>query len=168
MRIWPGNQFRIYAPLSRFDRPFRYLAPAGPSSLAVAPSSGGAPGEVRIEVYGTPSYLGDGPIAGDGAGVLTGILISIGGAAAVLYDTTIPRIVVDGGHAEGASVPWTVQALGYSASGLPGTGRPGTILSGSVQAAVTPPAAFIGLVDGATGYGLVVNGVGIAVPAPAA
>lgn len=132
---------------------------AGPSVPTLFFSPGSAPGEVDLVVAEPPASLGDGPIAGDAAGTFTGLVIQIGAAAPVTYDTTIPREVTSSGHTPGASVSATVQAIGYG-------GRPGALGFATTTATADPAADFVALVDPATGYVITSGGVVWAVRAP--
>lgn len=132
---------------------------AAPSVPPFAFVPGGGPGEVDLVVAEPPASLGDGLVAGDGAGTFTGLVIQIGAAAPVTYDATTPREVTSGGHTPGASVSATVQALGYG-------GRPGALGFATTSAAADPAADFIAMVDPATGYVITSGGVVWVVRAP--
>lgn len=151
MRVWPGNQFRIYTPRSRFDLAFRgALPPAGPSIPGAAYGPGANPGETYLTINAPPDVWGDRFVQGDGLGVITGYRTRIAGILAVHDTTVLPITRVSGGHAEGVPVLHEWWALGFD-------GRPGQAGSALVYPAVTPPVivTIIGLVDRASGRGLV-------------
>lgn len=145
MKVWPANQFRVYAAASRFDGPFRAsLPPAGPSAPIGAILTGDAPGQIKVQIAAPPAVLGDGPVQGDELGVVTDYLVSIAGGPFVSQGTTLPIEVVSGGHAEGAQIPAAYRALGFN-------GWPGALFVGSASAAVTPPVTPNVLLDKTTG-----------------
>lgn len=133
MRVWPGNQFRIYTPRSRFDLAFRGgLPPAGPSAAQVFAGPGEDPGEIFISIFGPPSQLGDGPTPGDGLGEITGYQLQIAGGAWITYGTALPIEQTFTGFGPGAPVSWAARALGHG-------GRLGQMIVGSALAKdVTP------------------------------
>lgn len=113
------------------------VAPPGPADGPSVPifsyTTGSAVGEVVLTISGAPMRLGDGPVAGDGQGVLSWIVVTIGNGASVTYDATIPRTIVSGGHAPGSDVPATIQAIGYG-------GRAGEVGGAVAQAALAQAA----------------------------
>lgn len=135
-------------------------APSGPSAPSFSFSPGTDPGEVDLYINGPPTSLGDGLVAGDGLGVITGYDVQIGEGAIAPYDATTPREITSGGHTPGASVSATVRARGYG-------GRPGAVgFATTTATAAAPTDDFITLVDQATGHAITSGGVVWAVRAP--
>ncbi|PJN96825.1 hypothetical protein CNY89_00305 [Amaricoccus sp. HAR-UPW-R2A-40] len=105
MRVWPGNQFRIYTARSRFDLAFRGVPPLAVPSIPGATHGPGAnPGEVSFSITGEPTSAGDGDIPGDRLGAIMGYASRIAGVLASHDTTSLPITRVSGGHAEGFPV----------------------------------------------------------------
>lgn len=109
------------------------VTPVGPTAVGVTGGPGPNPGSIRIEITAPPSSVGDGPVGGDGAGIITDYRIGVGAGALISRGTALPIVVISEGHPEGELVPFTAQALGYG-------GRPGAVSSGSAYPMVTPVA----------------------------
>lgn len=140
---------------------FGLLPPAGPSAPGFAAGPGIVPGEAGLTIHTMPASWGDGPVQGDGLGVITGYGSSIAGVS-MDHAPSLPIERTVGGLAEGVPVPVLVWAYGHD-------GRIGAVASIAVYPAVTPPVSTTGLVEAVTGYGLfdAVTGRGLVAGAPA-
>lgn len=110
------------------------VTPAGPSAPTFAAGQGPNPGQVQVVISTPPAFVGDGPVANDGAGAITDYEVSIAGGGYVPHGPTLPITVVSGGHAEGVAVPVSVRARGYA-------NRLGAAAAGSAMPRATPQVA---------------------------
>ena len=123
-------------------------APAelGPAAPGWTPIVGPAPGEAGVLIHTAPIDLGDGPIAGDGAGVLTGFVTRIGGVE-MAHGPALPvSRTVTGLPATLTLIE--VWALGYG-------GRRGSVSSVYVTPIAEPESDFTVLIDAVTGAVLI-------------
>lgn len=118
------------------------VAPVGPGAPpAFAAGQGPNPGEIQVVISTPPAFVGDGPVANDGAGVITDYEVSIANGPYVSRGPTLPITVVSGGHAEGVLVPVSVRARGYAS-------RIGGVTTGSALPRATPLVARAPTVPG--------------------
>lgn len=65
-----------------------------------------------LEHHRSPTSLGDGPIAGDGEGVLTGYAVEINGVVTT-YPPTLPRSGTSSGWSSDMPVQIAIWTIGY-------------------------------------------------------
>lgn len=123
------------------------IQPSAPTAPGADYGAGVNPGEVRLAIHSPPGSLGDGPLFGDGLGVITGYVTRIGDVT-YTHGAQLPINRLSGDHAEGAPVYMEWWALGHA-------GRPGLSGTALVLPAVSPPYSLVGLVEEISGHGLV-------------
>lgn len=148
MRILPPQAFRGLA-VGRFGRNWRLafiLLPAGPGAPTWSAQPGPGAGQVSWSITAPPTSLGDGPIAGDGAGVLTGYVTRVGGVE-VTHGPALPVSRVVTGLPPVLTL-LEVQSIGYG-------GRRGPVSSAYVTPIAEPESEFAVLIDAVTGAVLI-------------
>ena len=138
MRILPPHAFRGLA-VGRFGRIWRLaviLQPAAPGAPTWSAQPGAGAGQVSWSITAPPTDLGDGPIAGDRAGVLTGYAVEINGVVTT-YGTALPRSGTSSGWSSDLPVQIAVWSIGYEGRT---SSRLGTVIYPPAPAELGPAA----------------------------
>lgn len=155
-RYKPADFFRVDRDLGRFERWFRdgplLAAPAGPGAPGWSPTTP-TPGTITVTIHTAPIYPGDGLLAGDDLGVITGYVIVVGGDATTHPASPLPIVRTVTGLAP-TPVLVEVWALGFF-------GRPGDRTTAYVTPTAEPEAEFAYLIDAVTGAAIIDDETGV-------
>ena len=110
--------------------------PASPGAPTWSAQPGPGAGQVSWSITAAPTDLGDGPIAGDRAGVLTGYAVEINGVVTT-YGTALPRSGTSSGWSPDMPVQIAVWSIGYEGRT---SSRLGTVIYPPAPAELGPSA----------------------------
>lgn len=122
--------------------------PTGPFNAPSVPQwtfvTGPTSGTVVASILGAPTTLGDGTLPGDGAGTLTGHVITINGTVYTRPAGPFPIVIEVSGLTPGGLYQASARALGFRS-------RLGALGTAEARAFMPPPAETSYLLNGLTG-----------------